>query len=63
MDFIEALEYGMHFAASIVNLPPKKMCGIDSCGMLISAVHHKQGEERLNFLMVDDKIPAGTKLF
>ena len=50
-------------AVAIVNLPPKKMCGIDSCGMLISAVHHEAGEERLNFLIVDDNIPAGTKLF
>ena len=50
-------------AVAIVNLAPKKMCGIDSCGMLISAVHHENGEERLHLLMVDDNIPAGTKLF
>ena len=50
-------------AIAIVNLAPKKMCGIDSCGMLISAVHHEQGEEKLHLLMVDDNIPAGTKLF
>ena len=48
---------------AIVNLPPRKMMGIDSCGMLISAVHHVDGEERLNFLMVDDDIPAGAKLY
>ncbi|MBR3351963.1 MAG: lysine--tRNA ligase, partial [Erysipelotrichaceae bacterium] len=48
---------------AIVNLPPRKMMGIDSCGMLISAVHHEAGEERLNLLMVDDRIPAGAKLY
>ena len=47
---------------AIVNLPPRKMMGQESCGMLISAVHHVDGEERLNFLMVDDDIPAGAKL-
>ena len=50
-------------AIAIVNLAPKKMCGIDSCGMLLSAVHHEQGEEKLHLIMVDDNIPAGTKLF
>ena len=50
-------------AIAIVNLPPKKMCGIDSCGMLISAVHQQNGEEGLNLLMVDDSIPAGAKLY
>lgn len=48
---------------AIVNLPPRKMMGIDSCGMLISAVHEEEGEERLNLLMVDPKIPAGAKLY
>ncbi|MCI6864921.1 MAG: lysine--tRNA ligase [Oscillibacter sp.] len=48
---------------AIVNLPPRKMMGIDSCGMLISAVHHVDGEERLNLLMVDGDIPAGAKLY
>ena len=48
---------------AIVNLPPRKMMGIDSCGMLISAVHHENGEERLHLLMVDDHIPAGAKLY
>ena len=50
-------------AIAIVNLPPRKMMGIDSCGMLISAVHHVDGEERLNLLMVDGDIPAGAKLY
>ncbi len=47
---------------AIVNLPPRKMMGRDSCGMLISAVHTEKGEEKLNLLMVDDAIPAGAKL-
>ena len=48
---------------AIVNLPPRKMMGIDSCGMLISAVHQEEGEEKLHLLMVDDHIPAGAKLY
>ena len=48
---------------AITNLPPRKMMGIDSCGMLISAVHHEAGEERLHLLMVDPRIPAGAKLY
>ena len=48
---------------AITNLPPRKMMGIDSEGMLISAVHHEEGEERLHLLMVDDHIPAGAKLY
>ena len=48
---------------AIVNLPPRKMMGIDSCGMLISAVYENDGEEGLNLLMVDDRIPAGAKLY
>ncbi len=52
---------------AITNLPPRKMMGIDSCGMLISAVHAEgegdDAEERLNLLMVDDAIPAGAKLY
>ena len=47
---------------AIVNLPPRKMMGLDSCGMLISAVHTEKGEEKLNLIMVDDGIPAGAKL-
>ncbi len=50
-------------AIAIVNLPPRKMMGIDSEGMLISAVHEADGQERLNLLMVDDRIPAGAKLY
>ena len=48
---------------AITNLPPRPMMGIDSCGMLISAVHEEDGHEGLNLLMVDDKIPAGAKLY
>lgn len=48
---------------AITNLPPRKMMGIDSCGMIISAVHSEEGEERLHVLMVDDHIPAGAKLY
>ena len=47
---------------AIVNLPPRKMMGQESCGMLISAVHTEKGEEKLNLLMIDDKIPAGAKM-
>ena len=50
-------------AVAIVNLPPRKMMGIDSEGMLISAVHEEDGHEGLNLLMVDDRIPAGAKLY
>ncbi len=48
---------------AITNLPPRKMMGIDSCGMLISALHHEEGEEKLHLLMVDPHIPAGAKLY
>ena len=48
---------------AITNLPPRKMMGIDSCGMIISALHKENGEERLNLLMLDDGIPAGAKLY
>ena len=48
---------------AITNLPPRPMMGIDSCGMLISAVHHENGEEKLHLLMVDSHIPAGAKLY
>ena len=48
---------------AIVNLPPRKMMGIDSCGMLLSAVHQENGEEKLNLVMVSDVIPAGAKLY
>ena len=48
---------------AILNLPPRSMMGIDSCGMLMSAVHQENGEERLNLMIVDDCIPAGAKLY
>ena len=48
---------------AITNLPPRAMMGIDSCGMIISAIHEEEGEERLHLLMVDDHIPAGAKLY
>ncbi len=48
---------------AITNLPPRKMMGIESCGMLLSAIHSEEGEERLNLLMVSNKIPAGAKLY
>ena len=48
---------------AITNLPPRPMMGIESCGMLISAVHQEEGEEKLHLLMVDDHIPAGAKLY
>ena len=62
-DYYEPEDLVGKTAIAIVNLPPRKMMGIDSCGMLISAVHYVDGEERLNFLMVDDDIPAGAKLY
>jgi lysyl-tRNA synthetase class 2 len=48
---------------AITNLPPRKMMGIDSCGMMISALHKEEGEERLNLLMLDPHIPAGAKMY
>ena len=48
---------------AITNLPPRKMMGVESCGMLLSALHTVNGEEKLNLLMVDDHIPAGAKLY
>ena len=48
---------------AITNLPPRNMMGIDSCGMLMSAIHTVAGEERLNLVMLDDSIPAGAKLY
>lgn len=48
---------------AIVNLPPRAMMGIDSCGMLLSAIHSVDGEEKLNLVMLDDAIPAGAKLY
>ena len=48
---------------AITNLPPRPMMGLESCGMLLSAIHNVEGQERLNLLMVDDRIPAGAKLY
>lgn len=48
---------------AIVNLPPRSMMGVDSCGMLLSAIHEEEGEEKLNLLIVDNHIPAGAKLY
>ena len=48
---------------AITNLPPRAMMGIESCGMLLSAIHSEEGEERLNLLMVNNRIPAGAKLY
>lgn len=48
---------------AITNLPPRAMMGIDSCGMLLSAIHHEDGEEKLHLLQVDPHIPAGAKLY
>ena len=48
---------------AITNLPPRAMMGIESCGMLLSAIHEKEGEEKLHLLMVDNHIPAGAKLY
>ena len=48
---------------AITNLPPRAMMGIESCGMLLSAVHNEEGVEKLNLLMVDNRIPAGAKLY
>ena len=49
-------------AIAIVNLPPRKMMGIPSCGMLLSAVHKEKGEEKLHLMLIDDSVPAGAKL-
>ena len=49
-------------ATAIVNLPPRKMMGKESCGMLLSAVHTEQGQEKLHLVMLEDAIPAGAKL-
>lgn len=48
---------------AIVNLPPRSMMGMDSCGMLLSAIHNENGEEKLNLVMLDETIPAGAKLY
>ncbi len=61
-DYYEPEELVGKTLIAITNLPPRPMMGIDSCGMLISAVH-EDGEEKLNLLMVDPHIPAGAKLY
>ena len=62
-DYYEPEELVGKTCIAITNLPPRPMMGIDSCGMLISAVHHENGEEKLHLLMVDPYIPAGAKLY
>ena len=62
-DYYEPEEVVGKTCIAITNLPPRPMMGIDSCGMLISAVHHENGEEKLHLLMVDPHIPAGAKLY
>ena len=62
-NFYSAEELVGKTLVAITNLPPRKMMGIESCGMLLSAVCDYDGEELLNLLMVDDKIPAGAKLY
>ena len=62
-DYYEPEELVGKTLIAIVNLPPRKMMGIDSCGMIISATHLVDGREGLNVLIVDDKIPAGAKLY
>ncbi|MCB6201510.1 lysine--tRNA ligase [Extibacter muris] len=62
-DYYEPEELVGKTLIAITNLPPRAMMGIDSCGMLISAIHEEEGEEKLHLLMVDDHIPAGAKLY
>lgn len=62
-EFYEPEELVGKTLIAIVNLPPRPMMGIDSCGMIISAIHQEEGQEKLNLLMVDDAIPAGAKLY
>ena len=62
-EYYEPQELAGKTLIAITNLPPRPMMGIDSCGMIISAVHNESGEEKLHLLMVDDHIPAGAKLY
>ena len=62
-NFYSAEELVGKTLVAITNLPPRKMMGIESCGMLLSAVCDYDGEELLNLIMLDDKIPAGSKLY
>jgi hypothetical protein len=61
--FYEPEELVGKTCVAITNLPPRPMMGIDSCGMLLSAIHHENGEEKLHLLMLDPHIPAGAKLY
>ena len=62
-DYYEPEELVGKTLIAITNLPPRAMMGIDSCGMLLSAIHEEEGEEKLHLLMVDNHIPAGAKLY
>lgn len=62
-DYYEPEELVGKKAVAILNLPPRSMMGIDSCGMLMSSVYMEDGEERLNLVIVSDEIPAGAKLY
>ena len=62
-DYYEPEELVGKTCVAITNLPPRPMMGIDSCGMLISAVHHEEGVEKLHLLMLDPHIPAGAKIY
>lgn len=62
-EFYEPEELVGKTLIAIVNLPPRAMMGIDSCGMLLSAIHEEEGKEKLHLLMVDNHIPAGAKLY
>lgn len=61
--FYEPEELEEKTLLAIVNLPPRKMMGIESCGMLLSAIHNVNGEEQLNLVMLNDAIPVGAKLY
>lgn len=61
--FYEPEELAGKTLIAITNLPPRAMMGIESCGMLLSAIHEEEGEEKLHLLMVDNHIPAGAKLY
>ena len=62
-DSVEVVTPSGKTLLAITNLPPRKMMGIPSCGMLISAIHEEEGEERLNLIQLDDSIPAGAKMY
>ncbi len=62
-EFYEPAELVGKTLIAIVNLPPRAMMGIDSCGMLLSAIHEEEGKEKLHLLMVDNHIPSGAKLY